>query len=696
MTDQTRITIGRSMAAVGVVSTLVGWTWLLGAGAGRMLFDEWLIFNGVLAIGVGLIAWVVLPSQPRNGAIWPSAIVALTSGLFVLILAWVFQMALDLGLGVSAMTDLAPADFTTGQAIVMMVLSWLFIPFILLLTVGLVLFPDGRLPSPRWRWTIWVSYGTVVIETIALMWVFRPSGTLPYSAAESSVDFMQNLGPVIGIADATALAMVPVCVTGMVLRFRRSSGVERQQLRLVVWGAGVAGGLAVLLVVGELLAVVNPRWPALVMIVVLIGSYGVAIAKYRLYDIDVVISRTFVYASLAIFITAVYVGIVVGVGLLFGAQDEPNVWLGVVATVVIAIAFQPLRRRLQRVADRIVFGRRVTPYEVLSSFSQAVAAVDPDVLNEVAESLTEGTTATAASIWVTRDDGFHRIAAWPTATVEGESAPAGDRLEDITHDGERLGVLSLTLPAGQSLPPTDERLLEQVSSGLGLALRNLLLTDDLQTRVDQLRESRRRIVAVQDKTRQALERDLHDGAQQRLVALKIKVGIGESMAEQQGFDDVRQILANVKDETDLTIDSLRTLARGIYPPLLEAEGLGPALTTQLHRAPMPVTVQAAGVGRHPREIEATVYFCVLEAVQNTVKHAQAQSVLVSVTNTNGHLGFEVRDDGIGFDPDRAHGQGLINITDRLDAVEGTLEIESDPGHGTVVRGRVPVLEVVAS
>ena len=385
-----------------------------------------------------------------------------------------------------------------------------------------------------------------------------------------------------------------------------------------------------------------------------------------------------------------------GVGLLFGAQDEPNVWLGVVATVVIAIAFQPLRRRLQRVADRIVFGRRVTPYEVLSSFSQAVAAVDPDVLNEVAESLTEGTTATAASIWVTRDDGFHRIAAWPTATVEGESAPAGDRLEDITHDGERLGVLSLTLPAGQSLPPTDERLLEQVSSGLGLALRNLLLTDDLQTRVDQLRESRRRIVAVQDKTRQALERDLHDGAQQRLVALKIKVGIGESMAEQQGFDDVRQILANVKDETDLTIDSLRTLARGIYPPLLEAEGLGPALTTQLHRAPMPVTVQAAGVGRHPREIEATVYFCVLEAVQNTVKHAQAQSVLVSVTNTNGHLGFEVRDDGIGFDPDRAHGQGLINITDRLDAVEGTLEIESDPGHGTVVRGRVPVLEVVAS
>ena len=140
---------------------------------------------------------------------------------------------------------------------------------------------------------------------------------------------------------------------------------------------------------------------------------------------------------------------------------------------------------------------------------------------------------------------------------------------------------------------------------------------------------------------------------------------------------------------------LRTLARGIYPPLLEAEGLGSALTTQLNRAPIPVTVQAAGVGRHPREIEATVYFCVLEAVQNTVKHAQAQSVLVSVTDTNGHLGFEVRDDGIGFDPDRAHGQGLINITDRLDAVEGDLEIDSSPGHGTVIIGRIPSRESVS-
>jgi len=687
MSERRRVVVLRLAAALGGVSAVITSV----AGIALLGFDAWLtgfsFFLAFYALFFSAVTWLVAPRQPNNPVVWIMSASAFFGGIVEVgyMAAW-FLYDVDLELLIGG--ELIPASLPTGAAWVIMVFAWTWIPAIMpQLTFGLLLFPDGKLPSLRWRGVGVLAAIGIVTLAIGSVWSYRPSSTAP-----------ADDGLVLGIGFVlTALAAV-LSVAALVIRFRGSSGDTRHQIKWVLWGTSVF--ILMFMGFGFVLGGTEYEylllWPIILAEVVFLSCYGIAIAKYRLYDIDVVISRTFVYASLAVFITAVYVGIVVGVGLLFGAQDEPSVWLGVVATVAIAIAFQPLRRLLQRVANRIVFGRRATPYEVLSSFSQAVAAVDPDVLNEVAESLTEGTTATAASIWMTRDDGFHRIAAWPTATAEGESAPAGDRLGDITHDGERLGVISLTLPAGQSFPPNDERLLEQVSSGLGLALRNLLLTGDLQTRVDQLRESRRRIVSAQDKTRQALERDLHDGAQQRLVALKIKIGIGESMAEQQGLDDVRQILANVKDETDLTIDSLRTLARGIYPPLLEAEGLGPALTTQLHRAPMPVTVQAAGVGRHPREIEATIYFCVLEAVQNTVKHAQAQSVLVSVTDANGHLGFEVRDDGIGFDPDRAHGQGLINITDRLDAVEGTLEIESDPGHGTVVRGRVPVLEVVAS
>ena len=204
-----------------------------------------------------------------------------------------------------------------------------------------------------------------------------------------------------------------------------------------------------------------------------------------------------------------------------------------------------------------------------------------------------------------------------------------------------LGVIGLHLQAGQPFSPLDRSLLDQVAGGLGLTLRNLQLTSDLRSRVDDLRQSRRRVVALQDQTRRMLERDLHDGAQQRLVALKIKVGLGRTMAEKQELRRVKGILDEVKDETDLTIESLRDLARGIYPPLLEAEGLGPALAAQLSRSPVPVTVQAAGIERQPRDVEATVYFCVLEAVQNAVRHARANSVLVTLDDDNDQLAFEV-------------------------------------------------------
>jgi signal transduction histidine kinase len=282
--------------------------------------------------------------------------------------------------------------------------------------------------------------------------------------------------------------------------------------------------------------------------------------------------------------------------------------------------------------------------------------------------------------------------------VEAQGKVHGaDHSAPVTHDGEQLGIISLTLPPGLPFSPADEQLLEQVTAGLGLALRNLQLTEDLKARVVELRESRRRVVAVQDQTRQMLERDLHDGAQQRLVALKIKIGIGGSMAEKGDLDDVKQILAAVKAETDLTIESLRNLARGIYPPLLESEGLGPALSAQLQRASLPIAVQAAGMGRHPRELEATVYFCVLEAVQNAVKHARAKSVLVTVEDDDGFLGFEVRDDGIGFVPDAVtEGHGLLNMADRLDAVNGSFAITSTADHGTQVVGRIPIKEMVSA
>jgi signal transduction histidine kinase len=335
-----------------------------------------------------------------------------------------------------------------------------------------------------------------------------------------------------------------------------------------------------------------------------------------------------------------------------------------------------------------VYGRRATPYEVLSTFSKQITTVDPSVLRQVARSLAEGTTASSASIWVRRGTDLQCIAVWP----EGTAGEAGAKAE-VSHDGETLGQVVLNLPPGQPFPYNDQRLLDQVAGGLGLALRNLQLTEDLRARVEELAASRRRIVAVQDETRRKLERDLHDGAQQRLVALKIKLGMGVSMAEKAGLGEVRAILDTIKSETDQTIDSVRDFARGIYPPLLEAEGLASALGAQARKMPLPVTVQAAGLGRYSKDREATVYFCVLEALQNAMKHSHASSVQVRLGELDEDLVFEVRDDGVGFDIAAVTSNGMVNMTDRVEAIGGILTVQSRPGAGTTLSGRVPTREL---
>lgn len=656
-----------ALAAAGMTILILGFdTW----------FESFSLFIVLHGFFFAVFTWVFARHQSHNPVVWTMAASAFFGGLHELGYAVAF-VAFDVDIAL-VYEPLIPASVPAGAAAILQFTGWAWVPSLLpLLTFGLLLFPDGKLPSPRWRWVGFLAAVGVVTTTAGSAWTYRPSNTgIVDDSGLLYVGFS-----VVAVAAALSLA-------GLVSRLRSSSGDTRQQIKWVLWGASIF--VLVFLGVGSVFGGTEYEylllWPATIAQVAFLSSYGIAVGKYRLYDIDVVLSRTFVYGSLAIFIGAVYVGIVVGVSALFGSSDEPNVWLGIGATVVIAILFQPARRRMEKVANRMVYGRRTTPYEVLSAFSQGVAAVDATMLSQAARSLAEGTTATAASIWVRRGDDVVPVASWP----EDSEPETGGVEAEITHEGENLGLITLTVPPGQPFSPTDQELVEQVASGLGLGLRNLQLTDTLKTRVDELRQSRRRIVSVQDKTRQMLERDLHDGAQQRLVALKIKIGLSESMARTQGLTDVADVLATVKNEADMTIDSLRTLARGIYPPLLDAEGLGPALTTQLHRQPIPITVQAAGVGRHPREIEATIYFCVLEAVQNAIKHANPQSILVNIGETNGHLTFEVKDDGTGYNPDTTpKGNGLTNITDRIDAIEGTITINSTPGHGTTITATIP-------
>jgi signal transduction histidine kinase len=427
--------------------------------------------------------------------------------------------------------------------------------------------------------------------------------------------------------------------------------------------------------------------------------------RYGLYDLDVFIGRSIVYGSLAVFITAVYVGIAVGIGTLVGSGGKPNLALSILATAIVAIGFQPVRERIQRVANRLVYGKRATPYEVLSQFSERVAEsyASDEVLPRMARVLAEGTAAELSEIWLRSGDELRRAAAFPLDAAipsvlhlngAGElSIPNADRSLLVRHQGDVLGALTVTKRRGESLSPIEIKLMDDLAHQAGLVLKNVGLTADLQGRLDDLRASRQRLVAAQDDERRKLERNLHDGAQQHLVAIKVKLGLVGILATRDP-EKAKAAIVALKHDADEALETLRDLARGIYPPLLAEKGLAAALQSQAGKATLPVHVDADGVGRYPQETEAALYFCTLEALQNVQKYAAATAVAVRLHEEREHLFVEVRDDGRGFAVTAVtRGAGLTNMEDRLEALGGTLNIESTLGVGTTLCATVPVSAV---
>jgi signal transduction histidine kinase len=230
--------------------------------------------------------------------------------------------------------------------------------------------------------------------------------------------------------------------------------------------------------------------------------------------------------------------------------------------------------------------------------------------------------------------------------------------------------------------PTKEKLIRDMAAQAGLVLRNVRLIEDL-------RESRRRIVSAQDERARALERNIHDGAQQQLVALSVQLRLAENMVDRDPAK-ARALLADLQARTVETLEDLRDLARGIYPPLLADRGLPAALEAQARKSPVPVSVQPDGVGRYGPDVESAVYFCCLEALNNVAKYAEASTVEIRLRQDEDELRFEIVDDGRGFDAAaRAGGTGLQGMADRLDAIGGTLAVRSAPDAGTTISGVVP-------
>jgi signal transduction histidine kinase len=474
----------------------------------------------------------------------------------------------------------------------------------------------------------------------------------------------------------------------------------RQQLKWFIAAVSVA-------VLAMMLALVTNFSPV-GFIAITIGftalplAIGIAVLKYQLYEIDVVINRTVLFATMAVFITAVYVAIVVGIGSLVGSTGRSNLFLSVVATAIVGVAFQPVFGRARRVANRLVYGTRATPYEVLADLSESLVDTyaSDDLLPRMARTLAEATGATRVEVRLRVASEIRSVAVWPPDSPLSSPIPvSGQVLPDIggvdyavavRHQGELLGALTLSKRAGESLNPMEQKLVADLAGQAGLLLKNAGLTADLQARLEELRASRQRLVTAQDGERRRIERDLHDGAQQHLVALKIKLGILKRLTTKDP-GRAAELAAQVEDDADEALATLRDLARGIYPPLLADQGLVAALQAQARKAPLPVEVHADGIARYPQETEAAVYFCCLEALQNVAKYAGASRASIRLSASNRSLDFAVEDNGAGFDPAAIEmGSGVTNMTDRIEALGGSLVLASTPGVGTQITGSLPL------
>jgi signal transduction histidine kinase len=690
------------LSVAGAVLTVKAWSDLVTSDAAFHLGDT------VAAVVYATLGALIVR---RAGNLIGWMLIGLGAGLAIMSLASAYAV-----LGITHPGTL-PAAEPVG-----LLAEWSFVPVLAGFGFMLLLFPTGTLPSPRWR--PFAVLGLLATALAMIGFVVRPRLVALPAPGGVSLMFPNPLGiPSQGPALSTVLigtlnglsvlgtVILAAAFVSLVIRYRSGGREVRQQIKWIALAA-VAGAVcqtAALLAIAATGDASNPVTVAAYVVVPVIALFGIpaiitlAILKHGLYQIDVIINRAVVYGLLSAALTAIYAGIVVGIGTLAGYAGGPL--LTAAAALAIAVLFQPLRRRAQLAANRIVYGQRATPYQVLADFAQDMAGqLDVDTaLDRMASVLAGATGAVRVEVWVRVGAQLRPRATWPPGSAPPAAVPlthdaalpvsdGATRAIAVRHGDELLGAITLCKPRNEPVSAAEDKLLTHLASQAGLVLRNVRLTAELRASIDDLRASRRRLVQAQDEERQRIERNMHDGAQQQLVALTVQLSMLEDCAADPG--SVKQMTGQLRSGLRAALDDLRALARGIYPPLLADQGLGPALQSQAGRAPLPVLIEADGIGRYPRDAEAAAYFCILEALQNIAKYAHATRATITLSCPDSHLQFHITDDGAGFDTtSTTHGTGLQGMADRLAAVGGTLRIRSEPGLGTTVSGTLPIAEL---
>jgi signal transduction histidine kinase len=564
------------------------------------------------------------------------------------------------------------------------------------------LFPDGAYGRPYERYAAGGMLALLAVPALAVVTtptvdvapeaagreVSNPLQVGSLSGLDGAVDSLAHLS---GVAFAAAIVL-------LFLRYLRAGEEQRSQIRLVLFVAiaGVVGAQTLwLLTPFETAGIVWAAAAATLLPVAVL----VAILRYRLLEIDILIRKSLVYGGLWILIAVAYVGAAAALGIAAGGRVPLGV--AVLLTIVATLAFQPARRRLETLADRWVFGERLGGYELLTRFGTTLEETfDPEELfARLADTVRRGLRVRWARVLVRRPagDGFV-LDPQAAVGIEADAPAEAAASVPLSHAGEALGTIEVGPKEEGELSEEDRTLLDTLGRQAALAIRNARLASDLsvslaeiKVQAEELRASRKRLVSAGDAERRRIERNIHDGVQQELVALIANLRLARNQLSRDPAE-ADQTLAGLQGEAGLVLEDLRELARGIHPSLLSDHGLVEAIEARAARMPIPVSVQVDSASRRARfadEIEGAAYFVVAEALANVLKHSEAGRATVGVGYTDGDLELEVSDDGVGFDATEMKGSGLAGMNDRVEALGGRLNLRSRPGEGTRINVRLP-------
>lgn len=708
--------VAATTAGLIAVSTVSGYALQLASGGTQVTTPA----PAALALAVGLLGCLIVWQKPWHAMGILMAATAAAFAVAVLAAGLLDYGALRGGVPHAAEQASYAWIWATGA----LVSAWALV---------ILWFPDGRFASRGWK-RYFVVTTTIAVSFVIVCYLFSPNGAV--YALFRGIAVPDGVGGPLAtqswrslVRHSEVILLVPlIAIAGLVQRYLRADPVVRQQIKWLVGGATIGVVTQVVAVpfnlaeggphlVGEALGAIGQPMIAL--------GITVGILRYRLWEIDLVISRAVVFGLVWTVLSVLLLVPALAAGLLVGGTGAVT---AVALALLVTLLSRPTTQRLEQAVSTLVYRRRTPPHAVLTHFWERLRRTTD--LDELGDLLT-GTVRSAlhvqqASVWVSTGETLRRVGtstpqgpviemspnaiellrASPGVVLAGElpaelaelwAEPMGALVPLVAGDG-LVGLLACGVRRGDPLVASDFGLLETIARESAQRLCNLHLEAGLRARLGEievqaveLRQSRQRLVTVQDEERRRIEHNLHDGVQQQLVSLAIRL---RQLAGSRPAGGGRFELADLAVEAEQAVFSLQELARGIFPGVLADHGLAAALRTQIARMPMLVHIEVrpdALRDRLPREVEAALYFVALEALTNAQKHAPDATASVLVSSEEGRVHLEVRDDGCGLAVNGS-GDGLANMADRMAAVGGTLDIRSSPGTGTAVVASVPLIE----